>query len=115
LENILNLGLSNSPFDTTNIINSKEIEKQPDIHIRVQKRNGRKCITSMEGIETTGMKLDLEKIISVVKKKFACNGNINNEDGKQIIRLHGDQRKKLADFLIEEEIIDKKYIHIHGY
>ena len=43
------------------------------IHIRVQKRNGRKCITTVSGLNP---ELDLKKILKAVKKEFSCNGNV---------------------------------------
>jgi len=36
-----------------------------DIHIRVQQRNGRKCITHVQGLDAA---LDLKKVLKVIKK-----------------------------------------------
>lgn len=40
-------------------------EQSADIHIRVQQRNGRKCITTVQGIDAA---LDLKKVLKVIKK-----------------------------------------------
>ena len=42
------------------------------IHIRVQQRNGRKCITTVQGLDTA---LDLKKILKAIKKDQCCNGS----------------------------------------
>ena len=41
------------------------------VHIRVQKRNGRKCITTISGIDP---KIDLKKVLKSFKKDLSCNG-----------------------------------------
>ena len=42
------------------------------IHIRVQQRNGRKCITTVQGLDAA---LDLKKILKALKKAECCNGS----------------------------------------
>ena len=42
------------------------------IHIRVQQRNGRKCITTVQGLDS---QLDLKKILKAIKKAECCNGS----------------------------------------
>ena len=87
------------------------------IHIRIQQRTGRKHITIIEGLP---MDLDLKKICSQMQKSFNCGGQvINKKDDKgylqNIIALTGDQRQKVYDFLLNEQITDKEYIKMHGY
>mmetsp|Transcript_9328 Transcript_9328/g.20412 ORF Transcript_9328/g.20412 Transcript_9328/m.20412 type:complete len:110 (-) Transcript_9328:765-1094(-) len=56
------------------------------IHIRVQQRNGRKCITTVQGLSE---QLDLKKIIKAVKKAHCCNGTIvEDEEMGQARRRH---------------------------
>lgn len=43
------------------------------MHIRVQQRNGRKCITTVAGLAED---LDVKKILKSFKKNFSCNGAI---------------------------------------
>ena len=54
-------------------------------------------------------------ILKECKKKFNCNGTIvDDPDLWQIIQLQGDQRKVVAQFLIDEKIAKKDVIKIHG-
>ena len=40
----------------------------------------------------------------MVKKKFACNGTIvNDEEMGEVIQLQGDQRKNMQEFLTDKE------------
>ena len=49
------------------------------------------------------------------KKKFNCNGCIvEDPELGSIIQLQGDQRKVVAQFLIDEKIAKKDIIKIHG-
>lgn len=83
------------------------------IHLRLRQRNGRKTITTIEGLASD---LDLKKIVKAMKKKFNCNGVVK-EDEKfgTVIQLSGDQRNQIYDFLSENEISSKDNIVIHGY
>ncbi|PAV23988.1 eukaryotic translation initiation factor 1 [Pyrrhoderma noxium] len=83
-----------------------------NIHIRIQQRNGRKTLTTLQGI---GEEYDLKKILKEFKREFACNGTIveDPELGK-VIQLQGDQREKIRDFLTENGI-ERSTIIIHGY
>jgi len=82
-----------------------------DIHLRVQQRNGRKMLTTVEGIP---VQYDLKRVLKALKKEFACNGNIPpNKPGTLI--LNGDQRGPVADFLINQLLIPKEHIKKHGF
>ena len=80
-----------------------------EIHIRVVKRNTRKCITSVEGLDE--YKVDLQKVIKAWKKKFSCNGAIKTN----VITLQGDKRDEIYNFCLEELEIKKDNIKIHGF
>lgn len=86
------------------------------IHIRVQQRNGRKCITTIQGLEDD---LDTKRICKAMKGAFNCNGNvIADEENGDVIQLQGDQRENSRQWLIEQEIIgqnEKDCIVIHGF
>ncbi|CAG9464084.1 unnamed protein product [Pedinophyceae sp. YPF-701] len=83
------------------------------IHIRVQQRNGRKSLTTIQGLAT---QYDKKKILKALRKDFCCNGAII-EDPKygQVIQLQGDQRKNVATFLVDTKITKKDMIKIHGF
>ncbi|EGP82671.1 unnamed protein product [Zymoseptoria tritici ST99CH_1A5] len=86
------------------------------IHIRIQQRNGRKTLTTVQGLPK---KFDQKKILKVIKKKFACNGTIvNDTEMGEVIQLQGDQRKDVQEFLIDKKEgleLDAKTIKVHGF
>nr|KAF6295532.1 eukaryotic translation initiation factor 1 [Myotis myotis] len=70
------------------------------IHIRIQQRNGRKTLTTVQGIADD---YDKKKLVKAFKKKFACNGTvIEHPEYGEVIQLQGDQRKNICQFLVEE-------------
>uniref|UniRef100_A0A8C9TYZ3 Eukaryotic translation initiation factor 1B n=1 Tax=Scleropages formosus TaxID=113540 RepID=A0A8C9TYZ3_SCLFO len=69
------------------------------IHIRIQQRNGRKTLTTVQGIAND---YDKKKLVKAFKKKFACNGTvIEHPEYGEVIQLQGDQRKNICQFLLE--------------
>lgn len=84
------------------------------IHLRVQQRSGRKCITTIQGLSD---ELDILKITRTLKKAFNCNGSVtmdpDPEVGK-IIQLSGDQRTKVRQLFLDEDICSDDQIVIHG-
>ncbi|KAF1814485.1 eukaryotic translation initiation factor eIF-1 [Eremomyces bilateralis CBS 781.70] len=92
---------------------SKPVERY--IHIRIQQRNGRKTLTTVQGIPA---KFDLKKVLKVIKKKFACNGTIvSDAEMGEVIQLQGDQRKDVMEFLVDKDGLqmDSKNIKVHGF
>ena len=88
----------------------EEFNKQK-IHIRKTQRNGRKCMTTIEGLAD---ELDLKKITRALKRIFKCNGAIvKDTDENKIIQLSGDQRENVKDFLVSEEIEKNDDVIIH--
>lgn len=83
------------------------------IHIRIQQRNGKKSLTTVQGLKK---EYSYERILKDLKKDFCCNGNVvqDKELGK-IIQLQGDQRKKVSQFLVQAGIAKKDQIKIHGF
>uniref|UniRef100_A0A8C1UYB2 Eukaryotic translation initiation factor 1 n=1 Tax=Cyprinus carpio TaxID=7962 RepID=A0A8C1UYB2_CYPCA len=69
------------------------------IHIRIQQRNGRKTLTTVQGIADD---YDKKKLVKAFKKKFACNGTvIEHPEYGEVIQLQGDQRKNICQFLTD--------------
>ncbi|KAI0709301.1 eukaryotic translation initiation factor 1 [Earliella scabrosa] len=111
------------------------------IHIRIQQRNGRKTLTTLQGLPK---EYDLKKLLKAFKKvspwlrfyalrahgsaleggarltihhcqEFACNGTlVDDEEAGQVIQLQGDQRLKISQFLVQEGI-SKNTIKVHGF
>ena len=101
---------SYDPFaDATN---DDQVVTKGTVHIRLQQRNGRKCITTVSGLDE---KLDLSKVTKALKKILCCNGSVvhHKEFGK-IVQLQGDQREQLKKFLTEQHIASESMIKIHG-
>ena len=91
--------------------------------IHLTERNGRKTLTTVQGLPK---KFDQKKILKVIKKKFgkpsiesytsarslrltfilyiACNGTIvNDTEMGEVIQLQGDQRKDVQEFLVDKK------------
>lgn len=83
------------------------------VHIRIQQRNGKKSLTTVQGLRK---EFSYDKILKDLKKEFCCNGNVvqDKEVGK-VIQLQGDQRKNVSHFLLSAGIANKDQIKIHGF
>mmetsp|Transcript_9342 Transcript_9342/g.14076 ORF Transcript_9342/g.14076 Transcript_9342/m.14076 type:complete len:113 (+) Transcript_9342:101-439(+) len=102
-----------SKFDPFSESNVEERSGAGKVHVRVQQRAGRKCITTVEGIAED---LDLKKIVKAMKKNFSCNGAIvKNKDDGEVIQLSGDQRTNINDFLYGMEICTQGQVVLHGF
>ena len=90
------------------------LSDQGKVHIRIQQRNGRKCITTVTGLSA---KLDLKRIQKAIKKEHCCNGTVlkDEESGQEVLQFQGDQRENVKSFLIKEEITDKESVKVHGF
>uniref|UniRef100_A0A7S4JEG6 SUI1 domain-containing protein n=1 Tax=Odontella aurita TaxID=265563 RepID=A0A7S4JEG6_9STRA len=83
------------------------------VHVRVQQRNGRKCITTVAGLADD---LDVKRICKAFKKNFSCNGAVQkDEDSGEVIQLSGDQRTNVMEFLEDQEICTKGEVVLHGF
>lgn len=83
------------------------------VHVRVQQRNGRKCITTIEGLADD---LDVKRICKAFKKNFSCNGAVQkDEEAGEVIQLSGDQRTNVKSFLVDQEICSGADIVLHGF
>ncbi|KAH6630159.1 translation initiation factor SUI1-domain-containing protein [Chaetomium sp. MPI-SDFR-AT-0129] len=107
------------PFADEDEESGQNSQSQEKIHIRIQQRNGRKTLTTVQGIPT---KFDHKKILKVIKKEFACNGTIiSSAESKgmgEVIQLQGDHRLKIKEFLADADAglgLDEKTIKIHGF
>ncbi|EPQ28538.1 uncharacterized protein PFL1_03842 [Pseudozyma flocculosa PF-1] len=90
----------------------KQQQQQNYVHIRVQQRNGRKTLTTLQGLPK---EWDQKMLLKAFKKDFACNGTIvEDEELGQVIQLQGDQRQKIAEFLVTEGM-PKNEVKVHGF
>uniref|UniRef100_A0A8C2KLM2 Eukaryotic translation initiation factor 1 n=1 Tax=Cyprinus carpio TaxID=7962 RepID=A0A8C2KLM2_CYPCA len=83
------------------------------IHIRIQQRNGRKTLTTVQGIADD---YDKKKLVKAFKKKFPCNGTvIEHPEYGEVIQLQGDQRKNICQFLTDIELAKEEQLKVHGF
>merc|ERR1711933_329047 len=85
----------NNAFEDAN--KDSRCPQEDMIHIRIQQRNGRKTLTSVQGLSE---QYDLKKIIKVCKRHFACNGTVvEHPKYGEVIQFQGDQRDHISRFL----------------
>ncbi len=78
------------------------------VHLRLRQRTDRMYITIIEGLP---YHLNIRRVLKGIKKKFSCNGTIKEDN---IIQLTGDQRCGLVEWLVDEKILNRDDIIIHG-
>jgi len=99
-----------------------DIEKQLDqhqveIHIKIQKRNGRKSWTYVEGLEKIELPENVDREVFMtdltkkLKKKFNCGVTLQ----ENVFALNGDHREKMKEYLIQTNLIQADKIIIHGF
>jgi translation initiation factor 1 len=89
------------------------VTSEDKVHVRVQQRNGRKCITTIAGIADD---LDVKRICKAFKKNFSCNGAVQkDEEAGEVIQLSGDQRTNVKEFLCDQEICHSENVVLHGF
>ncbi|KAH7961047.1 hypothetical protein HPB52_001290 [Rhipicephalus sanguineus] len=83
------------------------------IHVRIQQRNGRKTLTTVQGISDD---YDKKKIVRACKKEFACNGTVvEHPEYGEVMQLQGDQRNNICQFLTRIGIAKPEQLKVHGF
>ncbi|XP_070570510.1 eukaryotic translation initiation factor eIF1-like [Ptychodera flava] len=83
------------------------------IHIRIQQRNGRKSLTTVQGISAD---YDKKKLVRACKKEFACNGTVvDHPEYGEVLQLQGDQRQNIKAFLLNVGIAKADQLKLHGF
>lgn len=101
------------PFAEEGESKKKKSEGKDNVHIRVQQRNGKKSLTTVQGLPA---EFDLKKILKALKKEYCCNGCVvEDAEAGKVLQLQGDQRKNVSTFIIENELAKKDNIKIHGF
>jgi translation initiation factor 1 len=96
---------------------TSEAEKKPlNVHIKLQHRNKKKCITFVEGLDLINPD-DKDKFINSITKafktKFCCGAAIKKPD--YVVQLTGDHRENVKNYLIEKKVLKEDQIKMHGY
>jgi translation initiation factor SUI1 len=79
------------------------------IELKIKNRNKKKFITYVEGLNETG--LDLEKLVTKWRKTYCCS--VANDNG--VIKLSGDKRDDVVDYLVKENVVKEDQIKVHGH
>merc|ERR1712039_1115921 len=76
--------------------------KEPEVTIRKLTRSGKKCVTSVEGLE--GFDVKLEAVAKLFKKKFSCGCSVvKGTEGKaDSVDIQGDFEVEVIDALCGE-------------
>ena len=104
-------------LNTSSLLTNLNTAPKDKIHIRFQK-NGPRSITLIEGLDAD---LDLKRMSKSMKKTFNCASSVHIDEKTQAgyIKLQGDHRDSVRDWLIKEQIVPanevKDRIIIHGY
>ncbi len=95
-----------------NFEDNEDLLDNDKVTIFVRKRNNRQSDTTISG---WAKDLDLNKIISHMRKHFNCSGSITNDpEFGEVICLTGDQKENVFNFLVDEQIYKKEKIIIKG-
>nr|AFK43238.1 unknown [Medicago truncatula] len=107
-----NIPTTYDPFAEANAEDSGAGTKEY-VHVRVQQRNGRRSLTTVQGLKK---EFSYSKILKDLKKEFCCNGTVvEDPELGQVIQLQGDQRKNVSTFLVQAGIVKKEKIKLHGF
>ena len=87
------------------------------VHIRMQQRNGRKFITTIQGLDDD---IDKKRLLKAFKTNFSCDGCIKKkkdaegETVEEVIQLSGDKRVSSKAFLVDQEIYSAEQVFLYG-
>lgn len=100
------------PFAEANAEDSGAGSKEY-VHIRIQQRNGRKSLTTIQGLKKD---FNYNRILKDVKKEFCCNGTVvQDPELGQVIQLQGDQRKNVSTFLVQVYLLHVLFVDLVLY
>lgn len=96
------------------LIDGIDEKKSIDVHIRVQQRNGKKCITTVENLDKLNNDKDfLESIAKEFRQSFKCSSTIKKPEN--VILMQGDHRDKIKELLLKKGLVVEQNIKIHGF
>jgi translation initiation factor 1 len=83
------------------------------VHLRVQQRNGRKTLTTVQGLSKG---YNYAKVLRDLKRDLCCNGTVvEDKELGNVIQLQGDHRKKVAAFIAKAGLAKTDCIKVHGF
>lgn len=90
-----------------------------NIHIKIKQRNGRKSWTFVEGLvklneeEGKENEMFMEELAKKLKHKFNCGASISKEDLS--LKMMGDHREGIKEYILKNFNIKEDQIKIHGF
>jgi translation initiation factor SUI1 len=107
------LGCSNATSAVVTHLSS-ERRSHGVVHLRVQMRNGRKSITTVSNLDLPSVKLKM--IGKGLQTHCRCAVSVAaDKDFGHVLQLQGDHRAAVESFLLNEEIVDREHLMIHGW
>lgn len=83
------------------------------VHVRVQQRNTRKALTTIQGLLLEPD--EFKNLLTKMKKKFCCNGTVvQDREHGSILQLQGNHRDAVAQFLVEHGVCSSDQMKLHG-
>ena len=100
--------------NTTNQSSDNLDKLDCNIDIFVKQRNGRKCITTIHGLNCD--KNTLKIYAKDLRKLLGCSCSLDKDDETEqsILKLSGKDTPKICTYLIEKLDIKKENIVVHG-
>lgn len=128
------MNVDNELFEEFDLQEFNDNKKYHKVHIRNQKRNGKKSITTIQGLKPPkgdiAKKLKIyfkvynnksfkitwyKKLLKGLKKKYNCNGLLKKtKDHGIILQLQGDQRSNLTNILVKYKFVKEQNLQTHG-
>ena len=70
----------------------------------------------MQDLQGLAAEHDLKNIVKMAKKKFACNGTVEEQFlYGVIIELQGDQRAEICKLLIQQGLVVREQLKVHDF
>eukprot|EP00331_Platyophrya_macrostoma_P014128 CAMPEP_0176433452 /NCGR_PEP_ID=MMETSP0127-20121128/16030_1 /TAXON_ID=938130 /ORGANISM="Platyophrya macrostoma, Strain WH" /LENGTH=103 /DNA_ID=CAMNT_0017815881 /DNA_START=55 /DNA_END=366 /DNA_ORIENTATION=+ len=82
------------------------------VHIRVQQRNGKKAITTVQGLNPN---LNFVRLTRAWREKWGCAANVvKDPEFGNVVQLQGNWADNIKQFLIEERLAPASSLRIHS-
>lgn len=83
-----------------------------EVHIRVQQRNGKKAITTVQGLNPA---LNFDRVTRAWREKWGCAANVvKDSEFGSVVQLQGNWADNIKQFLIEERLAQPSSLKIHS-
>jgi len=100
------------PGGKNNQTKAAKAEATPAVTIKKMSRGGRKCVTSIAGLETFGVSMDAAA--KIFKKKFACGSSVVKDahGGPDTVDIQGDFEEEVIEILLAEYKIPRSKVEL---